>query len=94
MSNHRRVTMKKLIAIAALAAMPAMSATIIYSDGTQVEIPDDWKVKVVMKSPPQQCPPAPPPHACPPTPPACPSLCELDPGNDKCKRQRDHFTGQ
>ena len=97
--------MKKLL-IATLFTLPVQAATIIYDDGSQVEVPDSWawSIKMQVKAPPKHCPPAHcPPMECPPS--NCPtSKCDFDPyikgcplacdgetPGDRCRRQREEL---
>ena len=87
--------MKKLL-IAMILASNANAATVMFEDGSQVEVPDDWawSIKMQVKAPPKHCPPALPPHACPPPPPPveCPTICEMDPYYRNCPLACDGLT--
>jgi len=86
--------MKKFIAIAVMAvALPAGAATVIYSNGKQIEVPDTW----VTIAKPKPCPtptPTPTPSPCAdPYVKGCPLACDGPTPGDKCLRQRDVFGG-
>jgi len=94
--------MKKLL-IATLFTLPVQAATVMFEDGSQVEVPDDWawSIKMQVKAPPKHCPPngkppaCPPNHCppveCPPPPPPveCPTICEIDPYYRYCPLRCD-----
>ncbi len=67
--------MRKLLFAALLIALPASAATVLFEDGTQVEIPEDWEWSINVDCTPV---PADVPIECSiyPWAPQCPGSCE------------------